>query len=304
MLLGHSQGTRMLRQLLRKTIEPDAAARNRIVSAILLGGNVTVRRGQLGGGDFQHTPACTRPEQTRCVIAFSTFNETPPPNSRYGRVPDEDTSGFGFPVGPEYEVLCTNPSSLGDNRRGVLETLLRGEPFPGVIGALMTVMYGGPQPSAPTPYLRPQDHYTGRCESRDGANVLMLEPVGSARRLNPSPDPTWGLHLLDANIALGDLVRVVARQSAAYLSPAAPRAVALALRATRTRRCGVRVRLKGADLPLVRRVDFRAAGRQVRDARPPFSARFGRRTIRLRATALLFDGRRRTIVSRLGACAR
>jgi hypothetical protein len=32
--------------------------------------------------------------------------------------------------------------------------------------------------------------------------------------LNPSPDPTWGLHLLDANVAQGDLVSLVASEAA------------------------------------------------------------------------------------------
>ncbi|MDQ4125593.1 MAG: DUF3089 domain-containing protein, partial [Actinomycetota bacterium] len=214
-LIGHSQGTRMLRQLVRAEIDPRPEVRSRLVSAILLGGNVLVRKGQTAGGDFQHVPACTAPDQLGCVVAWSTFNETPPSNSRYGRPPSEDTSGFGLPYGPEYEVLCTNPASLGANERREVTTYLRGEPFPGIIGGLMTVMYGGPQPSAPTNFLRPADRYTAACETREGANVLMLEPIGSSRRLNPSPDPSWGLHLADGNIALGDLVALVERQVAA-----------------------------------------------------------------------------------------
>jgi len=33
----------------------------------------------------------------------------------------------------------------------------------------------------------------------------------------PSPDPTWGLHLLDANIALGNLIALVRSEAAAYV---------------------------------------------------------------------------------------
>jgi hypothetical protein len=47
--------------------------------------------------------------------------------------------------------------------------------------------------------------------------VLKIKPVGSARHLNPAPDPSWGLHLSDANIALGNLVEVVDSQSRAWL---------------------------------------------------------------------------------------
>jgi hypothetical protein len=49
----------------------------------------------------------------------------------------------------------------------------------------------------------------------------MLQSIGSARKLNPSPDPSWGLHLADANIALGELVSTVAAETRAYVGQAA-----------------------------------------------------------------------------------
>ena len=49
-----------------------------------------------------------------------------------------------------------------------------------------------------------------------GADVLAISPVGGAPHLQPSPLPTWGLHLVDVNIALGNLVTVVAHEAAAY----------------------------------------------------------------------------------------
>ena len=78
-------------------------------------------------------------------------------------------------------------------------------------------MYNGAPPSAETPWVVPADHYTGECVEEDGANFLSIEPVGSARTLTPSPEPSWGLHLADVNIALGDLVEVVRRQKRAYV---------------------------------------------------------------------------------------
>jgi Protein of unknown function (DUF3089) len=178
---------------------------------------VLVRKGRRAGGDFHNVPACTSADQTSCVIAYSAFNETPPANSRFGRAPATDTSGAGFPAGPDYEVLCTNPASLAANGQTPVTTYVRSEPFPGAIGAGLILMYGGPPPTAPTPWLQPADRYTGRCASEDGANFLMIEPIGSARTLNPSPDATWGLHLADVNIALGELVNTVASQGKAWL---------------------------------------------------------------------------------------
>jgi hypothetical protein len=210
-LIGHSQGTRMLRQLIREEIDPDRTLRPRLVSGVLLGGNVTVRKGSDRGGDFQKVPACKRPTQARCVIAFSTFMDSPPSNSRYGRDPDAGS-----------EVLCSNPAALGGGS-APLRSVLRSEPFPGVLGLLITQMYGGPPPSAPTPWLVPSERYTGECVRDNDANVLKISAVGSARHLNPSPTPDWGLHLADGNIALGDLVEVVDTQAKAWLAADAKR---------------------------------------------------------------------------------
>ena len=316
-LVGHSQGTRMLRQLLRKEIDPRPELRRRLVSAVLLGGNVTVRRGQRAGGDFQHVPACAGDPAIGCVMAWSTFNEEPPSNSRYGREPAEDTSGFGFPSGADYEVLCTNPASLGANERRPLTTYVRGQPFPGVIGGLLVAMYGGPQPSAPTAFIQPADRYTGRCERRNDANVLMIEPVGNARKLNPSPDPSWGLHLADANIALGDVVAATARQARAYLTARSRPRLELRVRHPvgtygRGRRCArgsIALALRGADLGKVEELElaFRGGALVILGGRPwrtsVVARSLGRgRVARIAALASLEDGRTRRFVRHVRVC--
>ena len=317
-LLGHSQGTFMLRALARRQIDPRPEVRRRIVSGLLLGGNVMVRAGGDAGGDFQRLPLCRRERQTGCIVAWSTYNDDPPPNSRFGRAPAEDSTGLGLPAGPGYEVACTNPASLAANRREVLTTFLRSEPYPGVIGALLIQTYGGPPPSAPTPWLRPRDHYSGRCETRNGANVLFVEEEAGARRLNPAPEPSWGLHLTDANIALGDLVALADRQAKAWLAGVRPRgAPRLELRTTfwrGPRRCArgnVRLRVYGTDLRDVRRVEFRIGGRVVaRDGTAPFAktvrrARFrSGRVHRVRAIAAMRDGREGRVERAVRACRR
>lgn len=215
-LIGHSQGTGMLRQLMRQEVDPKPKVRKRLVSAVLLGGNVVVKKGQKIGGDFQHVPGCARPRQVGCVVAYSTFDEAPPGNTRFGKVPETDITGAGLPVGPQYEVLCTNPGSLAANAPTTFAGLVRTETFPGPIGAGLLVMYGGPPPTAPTPWLAPNDRYTGRCEQSNGANVLLVAPVGDSQDLNPSPTPDWGLHLADANLPLVQLIKLVRSQIAAW----------------------------------------------------------------------------------------
>ena len=51
--------------------------------------------------------------------------------------------------------------------------------------------------------------------------MLQISPVGGAPVLNPVPDATWGLHLVDANIALGNLTSVAGREIKSYLKAGA-----------------------------------------------------------------------------------
>jgi hypothetical protein len=215
-LIGHSQGAGMLTKLLSSEIERHRAQRDLLVSALLMGGNVTVPKGDDVGGSFSTTPVCHSEDEIGCVVAFSTFGETPPDNTIFGSPNGAlvDTHG----VDPsKLKVVCTNPAAIGGGA-GKLQTLARSEPFPGTLGIGLNILYGGPQPTADTPWLEPQDHYSGRCVRENGANVLMLDPLDGARTLHPSPDATWGLHLVDANIGLGNLIELVKSQEEAYIA--------------------------------------------------------------------------------------
>ena len=46
--------------------------------------------------------------------------------------------------------------------------------------------------------------------------MLQISSLGGAPVLNAVPDATWGLHLVDANIALGNAVNLLRRQAKAY----------------------------------------------------------------------------------------
>lgn len=320
-LVGHSQGTGMLRQLIREEVDAVPAVRDRLVSAVLLGGNVIVRRGQRAGGDFQNVPACASAAQLGCVIAFSTFDETPPDNARFGKAPATDVTGAGLPAGPDFEVLCTNPASLGANERRPLTSLLRSEPYPGIIGAGLVTTYGGPPPTAPTPWLQPGERYTGACAKLNGANVFLLQPIGNARNLNFFPTIDWGLHLTDANIALGELVDAVRAQAGAYAArkPVVPtaRPRLILARSFGTGRLGTRVcargrvtlRLAGTDRRLLKQADFRlGAVRVLLDRKAPFTVTVPRAVLkrgalaRFSVRARLKDGRTATLRRALQIC--
>ena len=67
-----------------------------------------------------------------------------------------------------------------------------------------------------TPWFQLQG-YTGACSSDNNAHVLQISPVGGAPTLHAVPDATWGLHLVDANIALGNLTADVAVEAKAWV---------------------------------------------------------------------------------------
>jgi hypothetical protein len=155
------------------------------------------------------------------VIAFSTFNQTPPDNAVFGK-PGAVSDFFGQSGRTDLKVLCTNPAALRGGS-APLETLAPTIPFPGTLGVGVSILYNGSPPTAPTPWVTPQDHYTGQCVESNGVNVLMISPIGAARTLTPVPDATWGLHLADGNIALGNLVDDVRAETKAYLKQRAKR---------------------------------------------------------------------------------
>jgi hypothetical protein len=217
-LIGHSQGAGHLQELIRTRIDGRPVSR-RLVSAILLGGNVLVRRGSDTGGVFRHIRACHSKTQLGCVIAFSTFDQTPPKDTLFGR---GGTSRFAklfhLPTGKGYEVLCTNPGDLARNRGVDFDSIVPSAPFaPGTLIAAGISVLGFTPPAAATTFIEGRGLFRGRCSSAGGANVLRVRSQNGTPTLRPSPDPTWGLHLLDANIAQGELVDLVRDETAAYV---------------------------------------------------------------------------------------
>ena len=204
-LIGHSQGTFVLRQLITDLVDRKPGVRKRLVGAYLYGGNVEVKEGKLVGGDFKHIPGCEAPKQTGCVVAYSTFNAPVPAESLFGRAAAADR-----------DVLCVNPAAP-DGSPHELDSIFPSAPFaPGTTIGIATQAVGVPMPDVSTPWIESKGAYTGVCDSSDDADVLEIASLDGAPVLNPVPDATWGLHLVDANIALGDEVRLLKKQAKAY----------------------------------------------------------------------------------------
>ncbi|HEU6440017.1 MAG TPA: DUF3089 domain-containing protein, partial [Terriglobales bacterium] len=110
--VGHSQGAMMLTALLKNEVDPKPEVRRLLVSALLMGGNVTVPAGKSVGGDFANIPACSSATQTGCVVGYSSFDRTPPADAVFGRIATA-ISPFGRSTTGQLEILCVNPAAPG-----------------------------------------------------------------------------------------------------------------------------------------------------------------------------------------------
>ena len=202
--IGHSQGSAMLIRLLASQVDPDPALRARTLVAILAGGNVAVPTGKTVGSTFRHLPLCTSTAQTGCVIAYSTFPSQPPPASLFGRpgqgvsVQSNQTATSGV------QVACVNPAAIGGGTADL-------DPY-------FLAVTSKTRPPVATPWVEYPQLYSATCRSAGGATWLQVSDLARAGRpvVTESLGPVWGYHLDDINLALGNLVKDVAAEEAAY----------------------------------------------------------------------------------------
>ena len=218
-LIGHSQGSGVLTALIKNEID-GKPVQDRLISALLLGTSLPVPKGKDVGGAFKQIPVCHSASQTGCVIAYASFRSTvpPPPNSRFGKVREEGM-----------DAACANPAALGGGS-GELHSYLssagRGngssaEPRPWVT----------PAPAQPikTPFVSVPGLLTAQCVSNEKGTYLEVTVHGNPN--DPRTDDIvgdvvtggqvqadWGLHLIDVNLAMGNLIDIVRQEAKAYLS--------------------------------------------------------------------------------------
>jgi hypothetical protein len=215
-LIGHSQGAGLLIHLMRQEIDPSPALRKQLVSALLMGGNVSVPAGQAVGGDFQHIPACQAALETHCVVAYSTFLQQPPADTLFGVVEGPvATLAGGAASGKNLQVLCVNPTLLLQGAgSGPLLQYESTTPVPGFLSSFWQA------PKAPTPWVATPGLYSAQCKHANGDSWLQVNDVGPKgdprELLAETLGPTFGLHLYDINLALGNLVPMVALQAGIY----------------------------------------------------------------------------------------
>jgi hypothetical protein len=207
--IGHSQGAAMLIKLLRAQVDPSPTLRKKMVSAIILGGNVQVQVGRDVGGSFRNIPTCGSVSQTGCVIAYSSFGSPPPRRAMFGRPGQGVSLQSGQTTKTGQQVACVNPVTFS-SQAGALQPLFprRSAKVPGLKVHTEWVSFPG--------------LYTAQCEQADGASWLQVDTTsvpGDPRptvKVTPALGASWGYHLADVNLALGNLVSDVSSEETAY----------------------------------------------------------------------------------------
>ncbi|MDO8902033.1 MAG: DUF3089 domain-containing protein [Phenylobacterium sp.] len=217
-LIGHSQGAGVLTQLIANEID-GKPVQDKLVSAFLIGTNLPVEKGGKTG-TFKSIPLCEATDQTGCAVAYVSFRaEAPPPaNSRFGVAP---------PQAQTMEAACVNPAALAGGKATLHAYLASSgnllgsseEPQPWVKdGAAVT-----------TPFVSVPGLLSGECVRQDGFHYLAV--TVNADPADPRTDTIsgdvvqdgviaqdWGLHLIDVNLAMGDILGLVESQGAAWLA--------------------------------------------------------------------------------------
>jgi hypothetical protein len=236
--IGHSQGASMLVALLKYEVDPVASLRAQLVSAILLGGNLTVPVGKLEGGTFSHIPLCTNVNAPGCVIAYSSYSTTPPVNSIFGRLSSPVGALSAPPSIDPQQVACVNPvAGTTPALPATTSTTAPSTTAASVTGSagplipyfptqdLPSPVLGSPKPgrtaiAVSTPWVTFPRLYQASCISRGGATWLQVTDIAKPGDVRPvvqdTLGPAWGLHEVDINIALGNLVSDLQHQALRY----------------------------------------------------------------------------------------
>ncbi len=176
-LVGHSQGTVLLRQLIDEEIEGRPAQRL-LVSAFLAGSPQ--------GTAFPGIGPCRHAGDTGCVYVWGSFAADDAGRRLFGRA---EPGG-----GP---AVCVNPAAPAGGS-GTLKPYLHRPASAG---------------SAGQPWIVPQDTFRATCVADRQGNVLRIDgPPGWLQ----SGRQGWGLHKLDISLVLGNILDLLDSQALAW----------------------------------------------------------------------------------------
>ena len=186
-LAGHSQGALHLEQLLREKVAGKPIAR-RIVAAYAVGWPISIVSDLPAMG----LPACTAPDQPRCILSWMTFGDPPNPDFLFHKW--QESRGYTGGDRRQKDVLCVNPinglkngSAAPNDNAGTLvpdANMQSASSVPGRVGA----------------------------ECRNGLLIVN----GDVPTFNPPPLPGNNFHVYDYALFWGSIRRDAGRRLAAW----------------------------------------------------------------------------------------
>jgi hypothetical protein len=155
-----------------------------------------------------------------CAINFASFRANSPPHA--------DARLFGFSAGPGLQAACVNPAALGGGS-GPLHAYLGSGTDPLIADGVQPGPWTHPPKPISTPFVEVPGLLSAECRNDGSHNYLAItiHPTpGGARTETITGDVVvdghlleqWGLHLIDMNLAMGNLIEIVREEGRAYLA--------------------------------------------------------------------------------------
>lgn len=182
-LIGHSQGAEMVVKLLQRRFDNDPVMRAKLLVAMPIGGPLEV-------GSLAHIPICTATIERGCAIGYHSYAT--------------DAAIEGWPWG-KARSACANPADLG------------GSGWHAFSRAYLPTAKLPDHTGVTTPFVMLRDAYWGTCAHDGEHHFLAIEERRVPGDVRPSPldlhadklAKKYGLHVLDLQFELGDLIDLV-----------------------------------------------------------------------------------------------
>jgi hypothetical protein len=213
-LVGHSQGSSVLNQLIRENLDTKPLDQ-RFIAAFVIGMNVLVPKDAVVGGTFQNVPLCKSADELGCVLAFSSFRSNTPPSM---------TTMFSRSTDPNLVAGCTNPAALGGGSAELRSYLTAS----GMTQSSAPIPpWVNPEKAIDTPFVSVPGLLTAECLPGNSGSYLSITVHGDPADArvddivgdvvtNGMVQADWGLHLVDMHMTMGNLVDLVKSKAAAY----------------------------------------------------------------------------------------
>lgn len=207
-LIGHSQGSRMIDHLLKNDIL-GKPAQDKLISAMPIGYSFLVDRKTQ---TFEGMPLCETKDQTGCLISYVSFrNDSPPPA----------TSLFGKSTEEGKQAACVNPQKL--TGRDALTPYLSNVPDAGG----NEPDFAGDAADVTTPFATLPGLISAECVESGAHTYLAIttnadpddprtDRIAGDVYFGPMIAKDWGLHLGDMHLTKGDLIEIAKAQGASW----------------------------------------------------------------------------------------